>query len=110
MANLSVQNIRKLLYKELWNLYLIREEEYITLTGVMNFAELERLILVQSIDECWKKHLQKMNSLKESVGWRVFAQKKPIREYKIGAYYLFKEMLIDISHQTFLNIFLLDYF
>ena len=110
ILNLSIQDLRKLLYKNLWNLYLMREEEYITLTGVTSFSELERLIVVKSIDECWKNHLQKMNSLKESVGWRVFAQKKPIREYKIGAYYLFKEMLVDISHQTFLNMFLYDYF
>jgi len=109
IIELSLQDLRKLVYQSFWNLYLMREEEYITLTGVTNFSELERLIIVKSIDECWKNHLQKMNLLKESVGWRVFAQKKPIREYKIGAYYLFKEMLVDISHQTFLNLFLYDY-
>ena len=87
----------------------MREEEYITLTGVSSFKEFERLALINNIDNCWKKHLQKKTVLKESVGWRVFAQKKPIREYKIGSYYLFKEMLIEISHEVFKDLFLIDY-
>lgn len=109
LSTISLEDLRKLLYKELWIAYEMREEEYITLTGVSSFREFERLALVNNIDNCWKKHLQKMTVLKESVGWRVFAQKKPIREYKIGSYYLFKEMLIEISHTVFKDIFLIDY-
>ena len=110
IEQLSYDELRKTLYEELWILYEMKEEEYITLTGVNSFTEFERILLIDSIDECWKNHLQKMNLLKESVGWRVFAQKKPIREYKIGAYYLFKEMLIEISQRVFTNLFLFDYF
>ena len=109
LTTLSLDELRKLLYQELWIAYEMREEEYITLTGVSSFREFERLALINNIDNCWKKHLQKMTVLKESVGWRVFAQKKPIREYKIGSYYLFKEMLIEISHAVFKDIFLIDY-
>jgi preprotein translocase subunit SecA len=109
LSTISLQELRKLIYKELWIAYEMREEEYITLTGVSSFREFERLALINNIDNCWKKHLQKMTILKESVGWRVFAQKKPIREYKIGSYYLFKEMLIEISHAVFKDIFLIDY-
>ena len=107
--SISLLDLRKMLYKELWIAYEMREEEYITLTGVSSFKEFERLALINNIDNCWKKHLQKMTILKESVGWRVFAQKKPIREYKIGSYYLFKEMLIEISHAVFKDLFLIDY-
>ena len=107
--SLTLLELRKLLYQELWISYEMREEEYITLTGVSSFKEFERLALINNIDNCWKKHLQKMTVLKESVGWRVFAQKKPIREYKIGSYYLFKEMLIEISHEVFKDLFLIDY-
>ena len=40
--------------------------------------ELEKSFLLQKIDSAWKEHLQQMNSLRESIGWRGYGQKDPL--------------------------------
>ena len=104
----SLRHLRKKLYKNFWLNYELKEQEYLLSTNTTLYKEIERLILIQSIDDSWKRHLQKMNLLKESVGWRVFAQKKSIREYKIGSFFLFKELLLEISYNVFSSILVID--
>ncbi len=60
--------------------------------GYPRFEELERDILLQIVDGQWKDHLHTMDSLRDSVGLRGYAQKDPKLEYQREGYALFEEM------------------
>jgi preprotein translocase subunit SecA len=67
--------------------------------------ELERSFLLQKIDSAWKEHLQQINTLRESIGWRGYGQKDPLIEYKNEAYNLFLSMTTNIRHSVVYLIF-----
>jgi preprotein translocase subunit SecA len=44
--------------------------------------QLEKMIMLQVVDNLWKEHLLGMDHLKDGVGLRGYAQKNPLTEYK----------------------------
>ena len=58
--------------------------------------QLEKYYLLQQIDKAWQEHLDKMNLLKEYIGWRSYGQQDPLIEYKNEAFYLFINMITYI--------------
>ena len=67
--------------------------------------ELEKRILLQSIDFLWRSHLQYLEHLRQVVGLRGYAAKDPLEEFKREAFGLFESLLnkIKIDLITFLN-------
>ena len=63
-------------------------------------VELERSLLVQSIDQLWKEHLQSLDFMKTSIGLRAYGQKNPLNEYKHDAFLLFQNMLGRIRERV----------
>ena len=57
------------------------------------FADVERLLLLQIIDQIWKTHLYELDHLKKGVGLRAYGQKDPLVEYQKESYYLFESMI-----------------
>ena len=57
----------------------------------------EKNLLLQILDHQWKEHLVIMEDLRESIGFRGYAQRNPEHEYKIESYNIFKDMLSRIS-------------
>jgi preprotein translocase subunit SecA len=62
--------------------------------GVMR--EIEKSILLTSIDNLWREHLVTLDHLSKVVGWRGLAQRDPLNEYKQEAYELFQKLLTDL--------------
>lgn len=61
--------------------------------------QLEQSVLVQTLDELWKEHLQRLDYLRQAVAFRGHAQKNPLNEYKIEAFGLFESLLNELrSH------------
>ena len=54
--------------------------------------EFEKFILLQVIDEKWMDHLHELDSLKEGIHLRAYAQKDPLVEYKREAFALFSDL------------------
>ncbi len=77
-----------------------RKEERI---GRDLMAQLERMAMLQVIDERWKEHLREMDDLKEGINLRAYGQKDPLLEYKAEAFRMFTEML-DMINQEVLNL------
>ena len=67
--------------------------------------ELEKRILLQTIDFLWRSHLQYLEHLRQVVGLRGYAQKDPLEEFRREAFKLFEGLLnkIKIDFITFLN-------
>ena len=68
--------------------------------GAQLVADFEKNITLAIVDEAWKKHLRKMDELKQSVQLAVHEQKDPLVIYKIEAYKLFKNMLNNVNKEV----------
>ncbi|MCF4099492.1 preprotein translocase subunit SecA [Maritalea mediterranea] len=55
--------------------------------------QIEKQILLQSLDGLWREHLVTLDHLSKVVGWRAIAQRDPLNEYKQEAYELFQGLL-----------------
>ena len=77
------------LYELIESRYKEREQE----NGDEIMRQVERLILLQTLDQLWKDHLLQMDHLREGIGLRGYAQKDPLLEYKKEGYLLFHIML-----------------
>ncbi|WP_332812205.1 preprotein translocase subunit SecA [Sphingomonas sp.] len=57
------------------------------------YIQVEKNVLLQSLDQHWKDHLATLDALRQVIHLRAYAQKKPIDEYKHEAFALFERML-----------------
>jgi preprotein translocase subunit SecA len=63
-------------------------------------ADFEKNITLAIVDEAWKKHLRKMDELKQSVQLAVHEQKDPLLIYKFEAFNLFRNMLDGVNKEV----------
>ncbi|WP_265570672.1 preprotein translocase subunit SecA [Sphingomicrobium nitratireducens] len=64
------------------------------------WQDAEKSVLLQAIDHNWKEHLATLDALRQSIGLRSYAQKKPIDEYKQEAFMLFERLLVTIREEV----------
>ena len=64
------------------------------------FKDLQKMLLLQSIDMRWKEHLLSMDHLKEGINLRAYGQKDPLVEYKKEAFNLYRDMDYTIKAET----------
>ncbi|MGE4130948.1 MAG: preprotein translocase subunit SecA [Bdellovibrionales bacterium] len=64
------------------------------------FEQLARMLMLQTIDQRWKEHLERIDRLKEGIHLRAHAQKDPLIEYKKEAFAAFQEMNVWIQEET----------
>ncbi|MEA3046501.1 MAG: preprotein translocase subunit SecA [Sphingomonadales bacterium] len=65
-----------------------------------SWIQVEKEILLQSLDHHWKEHLSMLDALRQVVHLRAYAQKKPIDEYKHEAFSMFERMLTLIREDV----------
>ncbi len=61
--------------------------------GPENMRQIEKQVLLNIIDSKWQEHLQTLEHLRSVVGFRGYAQRDPLNEYKTEAFQLFEQML-----------------
>jgi len=76
--------------------YEKRETEF----GAEVFGQIERLILLQTIDRKWIDHLYNMDALREGIGLRAYAQVSPLIEYQREGYQMFQGTMQAIQEET----------
>ena len=59
--------------------------------------EAEKWILLETVDQAWKLHLQNNDHLKEGIGLRGYGQKNPLYEYKKESFEMFQNMMRQIK-------------
>ena len=70
--------------------------------------DFEKNVSLAIIDEAWKKHLRKMDELKQSVQLAVHEQKDPLLIYKFEAFNLFKKMMDEVNKDVISFLFKAD--
>ncbi len=61
--------------------------------GPVAMREIEKAVLLQTLDHLWREHLVTLEHLRQAVGLRGYAQRDPLHEYKSEAFQLFEQML-----------------
>ncbi len=94
--NESPAEIKNTLIERALELWKGKEE----LFGVDEIREIERVILLQNVDEKWMDHLEAMDDLRDSISLQSYAQRDPVNEYRLAGADLFDEMILAIRDDT----------
>ncbi len=81
--------VRERLYKSTDTLMEEKAEAF----GVDQMRQIEKQFLLQTIDGKWREHLLTLEHLRSVVGFRGYAQRDPLNEYKTEGFQLFESML-----------------
>ncbi|MBO7148923.1 MAG: preprotein translocase subunit SecA [Clostridia bacterium] len=92
---ISAEDISNMLKERAEKLYSIKEE----LFGE-NIREVERVVLLRSVDENWVEHLEAMDQMRAGVFLQGYAQRNPLNEYKITGSDMFDEMIYSIKQSV----------
>jgi len=68
--------------------------------GEDSMQYLERMVMLQILDNLWKDHLLAMDHLKEGIGMRAYAQQDPLRAYKSEGFQMFTALVDRIKDET----------
>jgi preprotein translocase subunit SecA len=81
--------------------YARREAEY----GESIMREVERHVILRTIDEKWRDHLYEVDRLKEGIGWASVGGKDPLLQYKKDAYEYFVALNLQIRDEVVKRLF-----
>jgi len=87
------EDLRETLLDALTKAYEAKEAEY----GAETMRELERIVLLRTVDEKWMDHIDAMDQLRYGVGMRAYGQRDPVIEYKFEGFEMFEEMIRNIQ-------------
>ncbi|MGR3822066.1 MAG: preprotein translocase subunit SecA [Salipiger marinus] len=68
--------------------------------GPDTMRQIEKQVLLQTIDTKWREHLLTLEHLRSVVGFRGYAQRDPLNEYKTEAFQLFESMLESLRERV----------
>lgn len=69
------------------------------------YDQIVRMIVLQTIDQKWKEHLENVDRLKEGINLRAYAQKDPVIEYKKEAFSAFERTNLLIKSDAIEKLF-----
>ncbi len=100
-SELSIDDFAEVLARKAREYYGAREDQY----GPEVIRHLEKVVMLQTIDQQWKDHLLSMDRLKEGVGLRGYAQQNPLQAYQKEGFGLFGEMIDRIESESIRKLF-----
>ncbi|MEN8781613.1 MAG: preprotein translocase subunit SecA [Desulfobacterales bacterium] len=96
LDGLTREGLAQLINDEAVRIYEEKEKAI----GSEDFRQLERIVMLQNVDNLWKDHLLSMDHLKEGIGLRGYAQQNPLLVYKKEGFEMFQEMIARIKEET----------
>ena len=97
LDGLTEEGLTQEIYEQAHRVY---EEKAAMLGGGDEFRQLERMVMLQTVDNLWKDHLLSMDHLKEGIGLRGYAQQNPLLVYKKEGFEMFQETIGRIKSET----------
>src|SRR5581483_8741875 len=86
---MTAEHLKETIVENVVAAYDRKEQQF----GAPMLRQLEKIIMLQTIDALWKDHLLNMDHLKEGVGLRGYGQKNPLQEYQKEGFEMFEEMV-----------------
>jgi preprotein translocase subunit SecA len=96
LDGLNQEGLAQEIYDQCRAAYADREK----LIGKETIGHLERVIMLQTVDNLWKDHLLSMDHLKEGVGLRGYAQQNPLLVYKKEGFEMFQDLIERVKDET----------
>lgn len=62
--------------------------------------ELERVVLLKTVDRYWMDHIDNMDELRKGIHLRAYGQKDPVVMYRIEGFDMFDQMIAAIREDT----------
>jgi len=90
-----------LLYGAICADYQEKEEN----VGYEMARQIEKMVLLRSIDVLWMEHLTEMDCLRDGIGLRGYGQRDPLVEYKKEAYRMYHDLLKAIENNVVTSLF-----
>jgi preprotein translocase subunit SecA len=87
-ADKTAGEIRDALQDRIVKKYDAKEQ----VVGSEAMRQVERFVMLETVDRQWKDHLYSLDHLKEGIGLRGYGQKDPLVEYKKESFELFQDM------------------
>ncbi len=91
---------RQTLKDELLSMFHLNFEKKQDMIGTDGMQDLERAILLRSVDSSWMEHIDNMEQLKEGIGLRAYGQNDPVKEYTKEGFAMFDDMTAQIQENT----------
>ena len=88
----SHEELREYLVSSLWKAYEQKKEDI----GEEEYLKVVKFLLLRIIDDNWRRYLEEVEHVKESVQLRSYGQRDPIIEFKKETYRMFDEMMANI--------------
>lgn len=104
-ATATMDSVREQLLGAAVDAYELR----VSMVGEESFRQVEKAIMLHSVDSCWQEHLYEMDELKESVGFVGVGGKNPLIEYKKGAFDMFESLITRINQESLRSLFRLRF-
>ena len=96
LKELNTQALSDKIYEIAHNLYREKEE----IIGSDRMREVERIILLQCVDNHWIDHIDAMDQLRQGIGLRALGQQDPVIAYKMEGFDMFDDMVKHIQEDT----------
>jgi preprotein translocase subunit SecA len=95
------KEVNEFLFKTIDGIYQQRESQ----VGEGLMREMERFVMLTTIDHLWIDHLDAIDDLREGIGLRGYAQRDPLVEYKAEAFSMFEKLVGTIDYEIARKIF-----
>ena len=86
------------------DIYAAREKSL----GIPLVREIEKYVYLTTLDEKWMDHLDNMESLRDGIGLRGYAQRDPLVEYQKEAYSMFERLIGSVESEVVKKIYRLN--
>lgn len=101
MEKLNTSEVTEAVYKIAMKIYNGKEDRI----SSERMREVERVILLQSVDNHWIDHIDAMDQLRQGIGLRAIGQQDPVVAYKMEGFDMFDEMTKHIQEDTIKYLF-----
>ncbi|MGH7772882.1 MAG: SEC-C metal-binding domain-containing protein, partial [Candidatus Binatia bacterium] len=101
---LTPEKLEEVVFERVTQTYERKEERF----SSPMLRQLEKIIMLQTIDSLWKDHLLNMDHLKEGIGLRGYGQKNPLQEYQKEGFEMFEEMVHRIQEDVVQKLFTIE--
>ena len=88
LSEKTAAEIRDAIWERIVKKYDTKEQR----VGATIMRQVERFVMLETVDRQWKDHLYSLDHLKEGIGLRGYGQKDPLVEYKKESFELFQDM------------------
>jgi preprotein translocase subunit SecA len=96
IEDLTKDKLKDISLKLLEKIYERKEEEF----QPERFREIERVVLLKTVDSKWMDHIDAMDQLRQGIGLRAMGNEDPVRAYTKEGFEMFEALISSIKEDT----------